>query len=51
MLVVFEDGDESSSDGESGSVEGVNELRFCFGLGAVADVGAAGLEVGEVGAG
>src|ERR1017187_7265809 len=51
LLVVLEDGEIGASDGEAAAVENVDELGFFLAGGAVADVGAAGLEGFEVGAG
>ncbi len=50
-MVVFEDGEVRAADGETGAVEGVDELGFFGAGGLVLDVGAAGLEGLEVGAG
>src|SRR6202012_1223714 len=47
---LLEDGDEGAPHGERGAVQGVEEARLGLGLGAVADLGAAGLEIAEVGA-
>src|SRR5688572_30510279 len=50
VLVLLEDGDEDSGAGDGGVVEGVAELGLglsAFGLFAVAEVKAAGLEVFE----
>ena len=51
LLVVLEDGEVGAADGEAAAVEGVQELGLLRAGGAVADVGAAGLEALEVGAG
>ncbi len=51
LLVVLEDGEIGAADGEAAAVEGVDELGFLGAFGLVADVGAAGLEALEVGAG
>src|SRR6185295_15941215 len=51
LLVVLEDGDERPADGEARAVERVEEARLAAVRGAVAEVGAPGLEVGAVRAG
>ena len=50
VLVVLEDGNHRPGQGESGTVEGVDELALQVGLGPVLDPGPPGLEVGEVAA-
>src|SRR4029453_18767478 len=49
LLVVLDDGDERAAHGQAAAVQGVDEARLARGLRAVAEVGAAGLEVGAVG--
>ncbi len=51
LLVVFHNGDHGAANGEAGAVQGVDELGRSAGLAAEADIGAAGLEIGAVGAG
>src|SRR2546426_507551 len=51
LLEILEDRDEGSAHRQAGAVEGVDELRLRLGSGTVPDVGAAGLEILEVGAG
>ncbi len=51
LLVIFEDGEPGAADGQAAAVERVDELGLARPSWAVADVGAAGLEGLEVGAG
>ena len=50
VLVVLEDGDHGPWQGETGSVQGVDELALEVGLGPVLDPGPPGLEIREVAA-
>ena len=50
LLVGFEERDYCSGDGEAGGVQRVEEFGFAFVVAFEADVGAAGLVVGEVAA-
>ena len=51
LLVVLEHRHHGAAGGQSGAVEGVEITRFTALRWPVSEVGAAGLEVGEVGAG
>ncbi len=51
LLVILEDGDVGAPYSEARAIEGVEIFGFFCAGGAVADVCAAGLEVGEVGTG
>ena len=53
LLVVFQEGNDGSTDGQTGAVQGMDEARFHLLLASrpVADIGSPGLKIFEVGAG
>src|SRR5579883_299274 len=50
LLIVFENGEPGAAYGKSAAVQGVEKLVLPLALGAIADIGTAGLEGLEVGA-
>ena len=51
LLIVLQQGDDHTGQGETRSIEGMCETGCCSGLRAKADIGAAGLKIAAVGAG
>ncbi|TIH13728.1 hypothetical protein D0S45_14015 [Marinifilum sp. JC120] len=51
MLVIFHYGNESTSHGKAGTVQGVNELLFLAVFGLKLNVSTTGLKISAVGAG
>ena len=48
LLVVFQDGQQSSAYGQAAAVQGMNKAAFPLSFGTVADSHAASLEIQEV---